>query len=95
MMCYCTVSPLQNQVERWIDELDSRLPKLTNFILPSGGPCSAHLHVARTVCRRAERAVTPLVASGQVDPEVGVYLNRCVGAWLLERVGRMRAWGFA
>lgn len=64
------------KLERWVDELDQRLPPLKNFILPSGGLCSAHLHVARTVCRRAERAVIPLVQSGQVDPEVGVYLNR-------------------
>ncbi len=63
-------------IEKLIDTLDHRLPPLKNFILPSGGLCSAHFHVARTVCRRAERAVTPLVRDGHVDLEVQKYLNR-------------------
>lgn len=45
-------------------------------VVQSGGLAAAHLHVARTVCRRAERAVVPLVADGHVPPEVGRYLNR-------------------
>mmetsp|Transcript_4502 Transcript_4502/g.9624 ORF Transcript_4502/g.9624 Transcript_4502/m.9624 type:complete len:252 (+) Transcript_4502:441-1196(+) len=63
-------------LENAIDAMDAELPPLRNFILPSGGHCSAHLHVARTLARRAERRVVPLVRSGQVDPEVGKFLNR-------------------
>lgn len=64
------------QLESWLDALDDQLPALRNFILPSGGQTAAHLHMARSVCRRAERSVVPLVRGEAVDPEVGVYLNR-------------------
>mmetsp|Transcript_6527 Transcript_6527/g.18801 ORF Transcript_6527/g.18801 Transcript_6527/m.18801 type:complete len:83 (+) Transcript_6527:558-806(+) len=56
--------------------MDEELPQLTNFILPSGGQASAFLHVARSTCRRAERAVVPLVQSGSVHTDVGVFMNR-------------------
>jgi len=63
-------------LEQWIDELDAQLPSLRNFILPSGGLAAAHLHISRSVCRRAERIVTPMVHNGDVSPAVGQYLNR-------------------
>jgi cob(I)alamin adenosyltransferase len=64
------------QMEAWIDELDQGLPPLTAFILPGGSPGAIELHVCRTVCRRAERAV---VAVQPRDPAAEFtirYLNR-------------------
>jgi len=67
---------LDGLFSKWIDLIDSQLPKLTKFILPSGGLSSTHLHVARAVCRRAERRVVTLVRMKTVDPAVAIYLNR-------------------
>ncbi|CAK6966585.1 corrinoid adenosyltransferase [Scomber scombrus] len=69
------VQPIAD-LESWIDTFTEELPPLTNFILPSGGKSSAALHVARTVCRRAERSVAPIVRSGEADPDVAKFLNR-------------------
>lgn len=64
-------------LESWIDELDGQLRPLDAFILPGGSPVGSLLHVARTVCRRAERAITPLL---EERPELGEvvlpYINR-------------------
>lgn len=64
------------RLEGWIDEMTADLPELKSFILPGGGAAGAHLHVARTVCRRAERAVTTLVRRGDTSPRTARYLNR-------------------
>lgn len=58
------------------DRFNDPLPELTSFVLPGGGEAAAHLHVARTICRRAEREA--LIAAGvvAVNPLVRVYLNR-------------------
>lgn len=64
------------ELERWIDEAQDDLPPLTAFVLPGGVGSAAALHLARTVCRRAERSVVTLTQSDEVDPHVLVYLNR-------------------
>jgi cob(I)alamin adenosyltransferase len=64
------------QLERLIDELNAVVGPLENFILPGGALGAAHLHVARTVCRRAERAVVSLARSEPVGEYVVQYLNR-------------------
>jgi cob(I)alamin adenosyltransferase len=62
-------------LERTIDRLEGELPPLRRFILPGGSPAGAQLHVARTVCRRAERRVVGLGAD-EVESILVVYLNR-------------------
>lgn len=63
-------------LEGWIDSWSAELPPLTNFILPSGGLASSFLHMARAVCRRAERSVVSLVDEKLVESEVAIFLNR-------------------
>ncbi|GAB4326320.1 MAG: cob(I)yrinic acid a,c-diamide adenosyltransferase [Dehalococcoidia bacterium] len=64
------------QLEAWIDEWNAALPALKSFVLPGGDPAAAHLHVARTVCRRAERIVVALRREEGVGDFVVPYLNR-------------------
>ena len=63
------------RTEAWIDRLDNELPALRHFILSGGTPAAASLQVARTVCRRAERAALAIGAE-EVETVVIVYLNR-------------------
>jgi cob(I)alamin adenosyltransferase len=63
-------------LERMIDRLSADLPPLENFILPGGSRGAAELHVARAVCRRAERVAIRLARSEPVGDYVVVYLNR-------------------
>jgi len=63
-------------MEAEIDELNQDLTPLTSFVLPGGGRVSAQLHLARTVCRRAERLVVAFSRSEEVDGVVLAYLNR-------------------
>ena len=59
-----------------MDRLSAELPPLENFVLPGGSPGAAHLHVARTICRRAERLVIALSRKETVGPFAIKYLNR-------------------
>jgi cob(I)alamin adenosyltransferase len=63
-------------LESLMDRLSEELPPLENFVLPGGTPGAAHLHVARTVCRRAERLVVALARREPVGPHTVRYLNR-------------------
>ncbi len=70
---------LDSQVDRLegeIDALNSRMADLTSFVLPGGTPAAAYLHLARTVCRRAEREAVRLSQSESVSPAALKYLNR-------------------
>ncbi|MDX2194764.1 MAG: cob(I)yrinic acid a,c-diamide adenosyltransferase [Gemmatimonadales bacterium] len=62
--------------EAAMDAADAELPPLRAFILPGGTPAAATLHVARTVCRRAERSVVALAREAEVHPLFITYLNR-------------------
>jgi len=63
-------------METIIDAVDEQVPPLRQFILPGGHPGSAHLHLARTICRRAERRVLTFSDHAPVRTEVITYLNR-------------------
>lgn len=63
-------------LETWIDAMTETLPPLKEFILPGGHPSGALLHMARSICRRAERRVLPLHRNGEVTDNVIIYLNR-------------------
>ena len=70
---------VKSQTERLegeIDRMNASLAPLDSFILPGGSPAAAHLHLARTVVRRAERLVSELAGTEEVNPEALKYLNR-------------------
>jgi cob(I)alamin adenosyltransferase len=64
------------RLEETLDRFNAKLPPLKEFILPGGGPAAAACHLARTVCRRAERRVWALARIEPVAAEVTQYLNR-------------------
>lgn len=78
-LSYTPLRMIETQVarlEREIDELNARLTPLRSFILPGGSALAAHLHLCRTVCRRAERLAVELASAEDVNPEAVKYLNR-------------------
>jgi cob(I)alamin adenosyltransferase len=71
------IQPAQTlRLEHEIDALNAALAPLNSFVLPGGTPLAAHLHLARTVTRRAERLVTALAEAEPLNPEAVKYLNR-------------------
>jgi cob(I)alamin adenosyltransferase len=79
-------------MERTIDTFEAELAPMTHFILPGGSPGAAALHLARTVCRRAERRVVAALREGEAQPDVVVFLNRLSDLlFVMARVANHRA----
>lgn len=82
------------RMEGWIDTLNADLEPLQEFVLPGGGPSGATLHLARTVCRRAERATIRLAASEDVNVHAIAALNRLsdylfvASRWVARQLGQ-------
>lgn len=85
------------QLETEIDAYNAELPELRSFVLPGGGPLGAHLHLARTICRRAERLTVALAAEQPLAPVTIHYLNRLSDAlfvwarWAAKATGQAEA----
>lgn len=79
-------------LEAAIDRIDGELPSLNRFILPGGTAKSAYLHLARTVCRRAERSAVELNSESGVPREILKYLNRLSDLlFVMARLANLRA----
>jgi cob(I)alamin adenosyltransferase len=87
-----------DRLEREIDAMNAELQPLGSFVLPGGTPAAAHLHVARTVTRRAERLVCELAEAEAVNPAAVRYLNRLsdhlfvLSRWLNEKGAKDVLW---
>jgi len=73
--------PFTTRLEKEIDEMEKKLPKLTNFILPGGSSSGSRLHLARATTRRAERAIVTLTGEEKINAAVIPYINR-LSDWL-------------
>ena len=83
---------LVTELEEAMEPLMEELPPLEEFVLPGGSPAGAALHLARTVCRRTERACVALAEQEPVTPQVVVYLNRLSDLlFVLARIANRRA----
>lgn len=88
--CYLATQPAENDepklkdltqekiatLEGWIDALDAQTPKIRAFVLPGGSKLAAETHLARTICRRAERRILDLTTISYVDNNLIKYINR-------------------
>jgi cob(I)alamin adenosyltransferase len=80
------------ELEHWIDEAETELEPLKNFILPGGTEAAARLHFARTLCRRAERRAITLARDAHLDGNIIIYLNRLSDClFTLARLANRRA----
>jgi len=73
--------PFITRLEQEIDSWDKNLPKLRNFILPSGSPIGSKLHLARSIARRAERSIAALSQTEKINRNTQIYINR-LSDWL-------------
>ncbi len=71
-----TPAEFYSNIEKEIDKFDAKLEELKSFILPGGSKSAAHLHICRTVARRAERAVGSLKNSVEIGDNILIFLNR-------------------
>jgi cob(I)alamin adenosyltransferase len=83
------VEALEHQIDEWNDDL----PPLRSFVLPGGGFVAAYLHLARTVCRRAERLAVHLASAEPVGEQVVPYLNRLSDALFVASRHASRLYG--
>lgn len=74
--CASLTPEKMSQLEGWIDALDEQTPKINAFILPGGSELASKAHLARVICRRAERRIIDLADEEYVDPNVKAYINR-------------------
>jgi cob(I)alamin adenosyltransferase len=72
----CLSGEQTTRLEQWLDNLNANLPPLKEFILPGGSPAAAACHLARAICRRAERRLHTLSQQETVNPAAVAYLNR-------------------
>ena len=80
------------RLERIIDRLQEELPAQRHFVLPGGSPSAAALHLCRTTCRRAERAVVKLLETEAVGPQALIFLNRVSDLlFVMARLANLRA----
>jgi len=78
-------------LEGRIDAADAQLPRLTHFVLPGGSPEASRLHIARAVCRRAERACVTLSHAEPLNPSILTFVNRLSDLlFVLARIANMR-----
>ena len=78
------INPSPHKLTRLEDEIDAmneNLPAAKSFVLPGGGECASRFHIARAVCRRAERAAYAVISAEKSEISAGVYLNR-LSDWL-------------
>lgn len=64
------------ELEHAIDAMEEKLPPMKSFVLPGGHPTVSHCHIARCICRRAERLIAHLAETDKVDPIISAYMNR-------------------